>query len=315
LTFERVWILDLIEYLMSQKTAYILIFITALISGVSVFLNNFGVSRVDPYVFTGWKNILVLVFVFSWLLMVRDWPLLKSLSLKKWLSLFGVGVLGGSIPFLLFFKGLSMVGGSQAAFIHKTMFVFVVVLAMIFLKEKIKKEFLIGGFLLLLGNLMLFNLLPMSFNWGLILVVGATLFWASENVLSKYLLKDLSFRVVICGRMGFGSFLIVLFWFITGQMQSALNLNLEQIGWLLITSVFLLGYVVTWYSGLKYVKVSVAAVILTLGSLVTTVLEWSFLNQSFSFISGIGLVLIALAVFLVLFQEFRYYENQPKNTV
>lgn len=277
---------------MNKNKGLLLIFSTAFISGLSVFINKFGVSVVNPYIFAGLKNIIVAGLAIGWLLMLKDWQILKKLDKKRWLMLLGIGLIGGSIPFLLFFKGLSMANAVQAAFIHKTMFIYVAILAAIFLKEKISRGFLIGGLLLFLGNILLLRVIPHQFGWGDGLILLATLFWASENVLSKYLLKDLPSRIVIWGRMFFGSGLIVLFWILTGQAHLAASLSSEQIGWVMITSVLLFGYVATWYAGLKYVKVSVAAAVLLLASPITTLLTLIFLNESLIFSQVIGIVLV-----------------------
>ncbi len=269
---------------------------TAFISGTVVFISKFGVSVVNPYIFTGLKNIVVALIIISWLLMMKDWQVLRQLNSKQWLLLLMIGLIGGSIPFLLYFKGLSLTSPVQAAFIHKTMFIYVTVLAAIFLKERISRGFLIGGLLILLGNILLLRVIPHQFSWGDGLIFLATLFWASENVLSKYLLKELPARIVIWARMFFGSGFIILFWLLTGQARLVASLNLEQIGWVMITAVFLFGYVTTWYTGLKYVKVSVAATILLLASPITTLLTVIFLNGSLILSQFIGIVLIISAL-------------------
>jgi len=239
------------------------------------------------------------ILVISWLLMLKDWKILKCLKKIQWIILLGVGLIGGSIPFLLYFKGLSMTTPIQAAFIHKTMFIYVAILAIVFLKEKINRGFLIGGLMLLIGNILLLKVIPHQFGWGDFLILLATLFWAGENILSKHLLKELPSRIVIWGKMFFGSIFIFIFWLITGQAHLVLSLNLEQLGWVIITSVFLFGYLVTWYTGLKYVKVSVAATILLLASPITILLSLIILNEGILLIQSIGIVLIVLSMFLI----------------
>lgn len=293
---------------MNKNKGFLLILMTAFISGGAVFINKFGVSVFNPYIFTGLKNIIVALLVVCWLLMMKDWQILKRLKKNQWLLLLVVGLIGGSIPFLLFFKGLSLTAPIQAAFIHKTMFIFVAVLAAVFLKEKIGKNFLIGGLLLFLGNIFLLRILPHQFNFGDLLILLATLLWASENVLSKHLLKDLPSRVVIWGRMFFGSIFIVLFWLATGQFSLLSSLNLEQAGWVMITAVFLFGYVATWYTGLKYIKVSVAATILLLASPITTLLSVLFLGGGLMISQIVGVSLIVLALGII----YYYAEKEEK---
>ncbi|MBL7155438.1 MAG: DMT family transporter [Candidatus Portnoybacteria bacterium] len=295
---------------MNKNKGLLLVLGTALISGIVVFISKMGVTIINPYIFTGLKNIIVAFLVVGWLLMLKDWQILKGLKKSQWMLLSGIGLIGGSIPFLLYFKGLSLTAPIQAAFIHKTMFVYVAVLAGIFLKEKISQGFLIGGLLLLLGNILLLRIIPHQFGMGDFLILIATLFWASENVLSKYLLKELPSRIVIWGRMFFGSIFIILFWLMTGQAHLAASLNVQQIGWVLITSVFLFGYLATWYTGLKYLKVSVAATILLLASPITTLLSLLFLGQTLVLSQIIGMILIALAIFWV----YKSSRTVPKMT-
>lgn len=276
----------------------LLVLLTAIISGFAIFISKFGVSIINPYIFTGLKNVAVAILVCCLLLLMKDWRLLKGLSKKYWALLFLIGLIGGSIPFLLFFKGLSLTTGAQGAFIHKTIFIYVAVLAIIFLKEKINKRFLFGALLLLLGNAFLLKFIPHSLGKGDLLILLATLFWAVENIISKYTLKKLPSRIVIWGRMFFGSIFILIFLGFTGQLNLIMSLSITQISWVIITGIILLGYVITWYTGLKYIPVSLAAPVLLLGSPITTLL--SFIqtglisqNQIFGILSIlIGIIII-----------------------
>lgn len=294
-----------------MKKGILLVLSTAIISGFSIFINKFGVSVVNPYVFTGLKNIVVALFVCCLLLAMKDWRVLKKLDRKYWGLLLAIGLAGGSIPFLLFFKGLFLTTGVQGAFIHKTMFIYVAVLAAFFLKEKISKKLLFGGLLLLLGNAFLLKFIPHSLGKGDLLILLATLFWAVENIISKYTLKELPSRIVIWGRMFFGSIFILIFLAFTGQINLIGSLNINQMAWVVVTSVILFGYVITWYSGLKYIPVSIAVPILLLGSPITTLLTFIYSGAiNPKEILGSGLILVGIAIIL----GFNYIRrsNLPK---
>ncbi len=278
-----------------NKRGLLLVFLTALVSGFSIFINKFGVTGINPYIFTFAKNILVTAFVISIILFFKEFNNFKKLERQQWLKLILIGFFGGSIPFLLFFKGLQLTAASKAAFIHKTMFVYVIILASIFLKERIKKQLIIGGILLLLGNALLLNFLS-SFNIGDILILIATLFWAIENIISKHALKELNSRTVIFGRMFFGSLFIIFFLLITNQLKVILTLNVQQLSWILLSSIILLLYVITWYTGLKYIRVSVATCVLMLGSFITTSLNYLFLDISLTFAQAIGMFLLLAGI-------------------
>lgn len=256
-----------------MNKGYLLVFLTAVISGFAIFINKFGVSIVNPYIFTWLKNLTVVFLLTGLFFVFKDWSLLKTLTRKQWFLLIMIGLVGGSIPFLLFFKGLSLTAAAKGAFLHKTMFIYVTVLALVFLKEKVDRRFLLGGLMLILANLLLLKRIPYSINQGDLLIFLAALFWAAESIISKYVLKSLPGRTVAWARMFFGSLFIFIFLLTTGQLSFLGGINLGQISWVMITSLILFGYVMTWYSGLKYIPVSRAVVILLLGSPITTLIS------------------------------------------
>ncbi|OGZ17527.1 MAG: hypothetical protein A2Z78_01550 [Candidatus Nealsonbacteria bacterium RBG_13_36_15] len=281
-----------------MNKGYFLVFLTAIISGLSIFLSKFGVSVINPYIFTWLKNLMVLVLLTGLLLALKDWQILKSLTKKQWFLLIAIGLVGGSIPFLLFFKGLSMVSAPLGSFIHKTMFIYVAFLAFFFLKEKIDKRFFLGGFFLILGNLLLLKKLSFTLEPGYFLVFLATFFWAAENTISKYVLKELSGRIVAWARMFFGAFFIFIFLLGTDQLSLLVDFNLIQVRWILITAVFLFGYVMTWYGGLRYIPVSQATVILLFGAPITTLLSFIFGREVIlqDFLAGFLIILGIISV-------------------
>ena len=226
----------------------------------------------SPDIFAFAKNAAVGIMIGAIILLFNKKREINQLDKKQWGQLLLLGLIGGSIPFLLFFKGLALTGAAQGAFIHKTLFIFTALLAAALLKEKINKNFLIGGLLMLTGVSLTLKSLNFSFGWGDGLVLLAVLFWSFENVLAKYLLRDLSGSLVAWGRMFFGSAFIFGYLIFTGQAPQLLSLNLSQLGWIAATAILLFGYVLTWYNGLKFMPVSLATTILLLGLPITTLL-------------------------------------------
>lgn len=251
----------------------LLVVSTALISGVSVFVNKFGVAMNNPDIFTFAKNASVAILLGAVILFFTGRREFMAVNKRDWFKLAALGLIGGSIPFLLFFRGLALTTASQGAFIHKTMFIFVALLAAILLKEKINKNFFIGGLLLLTGILLTLKGGGFSFGQGDGLILLAVLFWSAENILAKYLLRDIPGNIVAWSRMFFGSVLIFGYLLFTGQVAQVLSLSLPQFGWIALTSALLFGYVMTWYNGLKFIPVSLATTILLAGLPVTTLLS------------------------------------------
>ena len=291
---------------MNNKGIYF-VFLTAAISGLSIFINKFGVDVVNSSVFALLKNSTVALLVIGSLILLKDWRILKTIQKKQWFYLVMIGLIGGAVPFLLFFKGLSLTSGAQAAFIHKTLFIWAAVGALLFLKEKISKNFVIAGFLIIVGNLLMLKMLPTKFGMGDILILAATLLWAVETVISKKILEKISVQAVIGARMFFGSMFILLYIIAIGQLSLVASINLSQIGWVMITSVLLLGYNVFWYQGLKLLKVSVAAAVLAIGGPITALLNLGLAHQPISLGQSLGIMCIVIAVGCVLiFNRFNY---------
>ena len=237
-----------------------------------------------------------LELLFSIILGFSEFKNLKNLNKREWLLLLVIGFIGGSIPFVLFFNGLKLVNGAVGSFIHKLMFLFVALLAVFFLKEKLSWKILIPAGMLVVGNLLLLKLSAFEFGAGGLMILGATVFWSIENVISKKVLQTIEPKVVAFGRLFFGSIFILIFMLFTSKIDFALSINRAQLGWIIMGSVFLLLYVVTWYTGLKDINVTTATSILLLGSPVTTVLSFVFLGGAVSRAEVIGILTVVTGV-------------------
>jgi drug/metabolite transporter (DMT)-like permease len=249
---------------------------TALISGVSVFLNSYAVKALpDPGLFTTLKNgaaALALAAIAIPLLRRSRRP---SLPLARrdlgWLTL--IGIIGGSIPFLLFFTGLSLASAPSAAFIHKTLFIWVAFMAVPFLGERLGWA-QIAALGVLLGSQLLI-VPPTGVSWGIgeTMIAAATLLWAVEVVLAKRLLARVDPLVVGVGRLGIG--LIVLFGYlvITGKFALIGSLDSGQWTWVVLTGVLLAGYVGTWFSALRLAPATVVTSVLVIAAPITALLD------------------------------------------
>ncbi len=177
--------------------------LTALISGISVFVNGFAVTLTDPSLYALLKNAGALMFLASSVFLFKEFHLFRKLSKKDLLYLVMIGVVGGSIPFLLFFEGLSLGGPAASSFVYRSIFIFAGIFGYFLLREKPEKNDLIAGAAILAGNFLLVN--DLSFGTGQLLVLAATVLWALEYTISRKILKQLEPKVVMFSRMFFGS--------------------------------------------------------------------------------------------------------------
>jgi len=283
-----------------MRTGILLAAATALISGVSVFLNGYAVKALpDPGLFTTLKNGVAAIALFTVAV-----PLLRqrggSFRVDRrdfgWLTL--IAVVGGSVPFLLFFTGLSLATAPTAAFIQKTLFVWVALLAVPFLGERLGL-LQIGAMGVLLASQLLIAP-PTGVSWGIgeTMIAAATLLWSVEVILAKKLLSRVDPLVVGVGRLGIG--LIVLFGYvaISGKLGTITTLSSTQWTWVLVTGLLLAGYVGTWFSALKNAPATVVTCVLVLAAPITAFLDAAVNGRipDTAPLAGYGLLTLAAVV-------------------
>lgn len=278
---------------------------TAVISGVSVYVNSFGVKRVpDPFVFTTAKNAIVAIMLVVLVVAPFYAGELRRLSRGQWARLALIGLVGGSVPFLMFFYGLKHASAPSAAFMHKTLFIWVVLMAVPLLGERLGRLQIVALVTLVVGNLVLVGL-PGRWAFGTaeLFTLGATLLWAAEAVLARHFLTGgLSAPVAALGRMGFGALIMLGFVVATDRGGTMLSMTASNWGWVLLTSVFLLAYVAGYYSALKRAPATLVASVLVLGSVITSLLHAVFSARTYApeQIAGFVMVLASCALWLYL---------------
>jgi len=247
---------------------------TALISGVSIFVNALAVKELpDPAVYTTLKNGAAALVLLGLAVATIRPASVRAMPARSWGWLAVIGVLGGSVPFLLFFTGLAQASAPSAAFIHKTLFVWVALLAVPFLGERLGLAQIGALAVLLLAQLLIVPPAGVTWGTGETLIAAATLLWAVETIAARRLLGSVPSGVVGVGRLGIGLVVLVGYVLITGKVGTVAALSVEQWGWVLVTGALLSGYVGTWFAALQRAPASLVTAILVLGAPVTAALQ------------------------------------------
>lgn len=252
-----------------------LAFGVALISGVSVFVNGYAVKQVpDAAVYTTLKNgVAALLLIGVALLAVRRSEI-RALDRRAWAGMTVIGVIGGSVPFLLFFSGLAIASAPAAAFIHKTLFIWVVFLAVPFLSERLGWFPIAALAVLLVGQILAAPPTGVSWGAGETMIAAATLLWAVEVVLARRLLvREVPSPVLAAARLGIGLVVLVGYLAVTGRLTIVAGLTATQWAWALGTGALLAAYVGTWLAALRRADASVVASVLVIGAPITAGLQ------------------------------------------
>ncbi len=279
---------------------------TAVISGISIFINKFAVSSVSPVALTFMKNAAVAIMFLALIIGLGAFNRLRVLSRDTWAKLALIGLIGGGIPFILFFKGLALTSAASASFIQKSLFVFVIALSALFLKEMPSRRIMLAGSALLAGNWLLLNIKKVPLNFGDMLILIAALLWAGEFILSKKLLENIKPVELAFGRMFFGSIVILAYAIAFEGGIPLAAFSVSSLTWVAITGAFLFAYVGTWYTGLAKVTPAVASIVLMLGSPITTLLS-AFSGSPVTVLQwlGFGLIVAGVAVVVSRFSLLR----------
>ena len=92
---------------------------TTVISGISIFVNGLVVKEFsDPVALTGARNALVGLALLGVLLATGGATEIRGLRPRQSAGLLALAVIGGSIPFILFFSGLAQATGPGAGLIQ-----------------------------------------------------------------------------------------------------------------------------------------------------------------------------------------------------
>jgi drug/metabolite transporter (DMT)-like permease len=262
----------------TRRTGILLALATALISGFSVFLNSYGVKAFgNPTAYTTGKNVVsavvLLTFVSIGMRAGSGIRLTRPSGRGQWAGVVAIGVFGGSVPFVLFFEGLSRATSPQAAFLHKTLVLWVAVLAYVFLAERLQwGHWLAIGFLIV-GQVGLLGGLPDSIGAPEAMILAATLMWSVEVIVAKKLLGSLSSWTVGVARMGLGSVVLVAWVAARGDLGLLTSMDSGQLGWVLLTGVLLAGYVGTWFAALQRARAVDVTAVLVLAVPITAALD------------------------------------------
>jgi drug/metabolite transporter (DMT)-like permease len=272
----------------------------ALISGLAVYLNAFAVKQLpDAAVYTTLKNGVAAAILIAITLALGGYREARVIPRRQWGPILAVGVIGGSVPFILFFSGLAQASAPTAAFIQKTLFIWVAFLAVPFLGEKLGVATLAGLGGLLLGQALI--LPPAGIVWGSgeTMILVATLLWAAETIVVRRLLGSVSSHLMGALRMGVGLVGLIGYLAVTGKLAGVGLLTSTQWAWALMTGVILAGYVTTWFAALSRAPATVVTSVLVLGAVVTGALTAATRGTAPSPNVVAGYVLIVAAATLV----------------
>lgn len=241
---------------------------------------------------------------------INKFSSLKHLTKKDWLAFFGVALLGGAVGTMAITKALfyvNFVNLSVVILLQKLQPVFAILLATIFLKEKLPKEFFLWAGLAIVGAyFMTFGLSLPNFSTGdkttiaALFALLAAFSFSSSTVLSKRALRNVDYEMGTYLRFLFAAIIMLIIASTTGDISSITEITTKQIIIFLIIAFTTGGAAIfLYYYGLKHISASVASICELAFPLTAIILEYFFHGNILSPVQWIGAVLLLVSILMV----------------
>jgi drug/metabolite transporter (DMT)-like permease len=286
------------------RLGYAAAVLAAAVSGLAVFYNGVGVRLFpDATLYTTLKNAVVGVLVLAPLALVpgvrRE---LGRLDSRRWALLGALALVGGSVPYVLFFEGLRQTTPATGAVLNHLQFVVVALLAVPLLRERVTPAMWLGLAVLLVGAVLGTDVGALRWNRGAALVLASTVLFGGGFVLARYLLRDLSTSTVMAAKMTAGAALLLAYSGATGRLGIVAHLSGLQWRFVLVSGLILLAFTAATLVAIKHAQVTTVIAIGMAAPAVTLLLQEAAghaVRLAPADVAGMALTLLAVAVVLV----------------
>ena len=127
---------------------------SAFFAGLTAILAKIGVKDVDPNLATAVRTTVVLLFTWGLVFATRSAGLITTFGKKSWIFLVLSGLATGA-SWICYFQALRVGEASRVAPVDKLSLVFVLILAAIFLRERLSWQGYVGVLLVTAGVVLL----------------------------------------------------------------------------------------------------------------------------------------------------------------
>jgi len=237
----------------------------------------------------------------------------RELALHSWKkigSMFLVALFGGALGTLCMVKSLFLVNFnhlSAIVLLQKLQPIFAIILAAIFLKEKMKSSFalwatlsIISGYFLIFG----WNLPQIeegqNMVYAALFALLAAFSFGASTVFSKYSLNSFSFSSATFFRYGFTSFIMLIFMLLTWQWTQFQSVTSQN--WLFILLISITtgsGAIFLYYYGLRKINAMTSTILELFLPISTVVFDYLFNGYTFSSVQWAAAAFMLFCIFML----------------
>ena len=286
----------------NPRVGYVFAALNMLISGVAIYINSIGVKTFpDSTLYTTLKNAVVGVALLAPLALLSDARMeYRRLTRRRLALLVVVALLGGSVAYALDFRGLQISTAVTAAVIDHTQFLLVAILAALVLRERVGVGVWAALLVLFVGLSVGIKFNAVRLDAGVPFLIAATVLFAIDFILMKYLLRSTTILMVMTFKMTLGAVFLFAFLGVTGHLTAIRHLSITQWSFVLVTGLILLAFTLTSIMGLRHASATAVTAIPAAAPIVTTTLVVFSQHVTVAPATWLGLALMlvaALAIF------------------
>jgi len=279
-------------------------FASAFFAGVTSILAKIGVKDIDSHVATAIKTIIVLIFSWIMVFIIGSQSTIVNIDGKTFLFLILSGLsTGGS--WLCYFKALQLGDVNKVVPIDKSSTILTMILAFIFLNEKITINMVIGMIGIAIGTYLMIQKKEKAEKivkgkaW-LIYALLSALFASLTSILGKVGIENVESNLGTAIRT---IVVLVMAWiivFATKKQRDIKKIDKRSLIFLILSGVATGASWLCYYKALQDGLASIVVPIDKLSILVTVLFAYIFLKEKLSKKSLLGLILIIVGTLLLL---------------
>lgn len=279
-------------------------FASAFFAGVTSILAKIGVKDVDSHVSTAIRTIIVLIFSWIMVFIIGSQSTIVNIDGKTFLFLILSGLsTGGS--WLCYFKALQLGDVNKVVPIDKSSTILTMILAFIFLNEKITINMVIGMIGIAIGTYLMIQKKEKAEKivkrkaW-LIYALLSALFASLTSILGKVGIENVESNLGTAIRT---IVVLVMAWiivFAAKKQRDIKNIDKRSLIFLILSGVATGASWLCYYKALQDGLASIVVPIDKLSILVTILFAYIFLKEKLSKKSLLGLILIVVGTLLLL---------------
>lgn len=278
---------------------------SALFAGVTSILAKCGIQKTDSTVATAIRTIIVLMFSCIMVFIIGSQSQIMIIDYKTWIFLVLSGLATGA-SWLCYFKALQLGNINKVVPIDKSSIVLTMLLAFIFLQEKVSLWGIIGMILIAAGTFMMIEKKDtqkektVTGNRWLLYAIGSAVFASLTSILGKIGISGVESNLGTAIRTGV---VLVMAWIMvmaTGKVHTIKEISKKELGFICLSGLATGGSWLCYYKALQDGPASVVVPIDKLSILVTVVFSYFVFHEKLSLISGIGLCFIVTGTLIML---------------